>query len=130
MGTRGRSSGLVDRLLPEAAAPLQIQSSSSWPRRLRRGRGPLWEVHHDELHSRAALYCFTASAVWGAVPAIALLASYLWLSIITVGWAVLNTTFHGSLIGAAVLVVVLAPAGGYLTVKLVGTAVQAERDIQ
>ena len=72
----------------------------------------------------------TASAFWAAFPGIALLTSYLWLSIITVGWAVLSTTFHGSPIGAAILVIVLAPAGGYLTVKLVGTAVQTERELQ
>jgi hypothetical protein len=71
----------------------------------------------------------TLAAFLAAFPAIALLTSYLWLSLVTVVWAVVSGTFHGSFVAAAIFAVLLVPCGVFLTVRLIRTAIESERTL-
>ena len=62
-----------------------------------------------------------------ALPAIMLLAGYLWLAIGVVAWALATTIFGSSPWVLAAFVALLAPGGIFATVRIVALAIEAER---
>tara|TARA_R110002124_G_scaffold85148_3_gene221089 strand:+ start:2150 stop:2440 length:291 start_codon:yes stop_codon:yes gene_type:complete len=69
----------------------------------------------------------TPIALLHALPAILLLAGYLWLAIAIAAWALAATLFGSSNWVIATIVALLAPCGIYATARIVGLAIEAER---
>lgn len=69
----------------------------------------------------------TPLAFLHALPAILLLAGYLWLAICIVAWALASTLFGGSTWVAIAFLALLTPGGIFATVRIMSVAIEAER---
>lgn len=62
-----------------------------------------------------------------ALPAILLLAGYLWLAIAIAAWALASTFFGNSTWVIVAFLALLAPGGVFATVRIIAMATEAER---